>query len=161
PCENNIIKGRTIEFLNVDMKLLADLSIQQLKDGETVWFGNDVLQQLDRQAGFLDSILYRTEELFSINTKMTKAERLLTGEGQVSHAMTLTGVDLIDKQPTKWKVENSWGDKIGKDGYFVMSQDWFENFVYEVVVHKKYLSKELQEILKQPAEELPVWDPLH
>ncbi|WP_275935875.1 C1 family peptidase, partial [Oenococcus oeni] len=79
PCENNIIKGRTIEFLNVDMKLLADLSIQQLKDGETVWFGNDVLQQLDRQAGFLDSILYRTEELFSINTKMTKAERLLTG----------------------------------------------------------------------------------
>ncbi|WP_275507618.1 C1 family peptidase, partial [Oenococcus oeni] len=62
---------------------------------------------------------------------------------------------------TKWKVENSWGDKIGKDGYFVMSQDWFENFVYEVVVHKKYLSKELQEILKQPAEELPVWDPLH
>ncbi|AVI93368.1 Aminopeptidase E [Oenococcus oeni] len=161
PCENNIIKGRTIEFLNVDMKLLADLSIQQLKDGETVWFGNDVLQQLDRQAGFLDSNLYRTEELFSINTKMTKAERLLTGEGQVSHAMTLTGVDLIDKQPTKWKVENSWGDKIGKDGYFVMSQDWFENFVYEVVVHKKYLSKELQEILKQPAEELPVWDPLH
>ncbi len=161
PCENNILKGRTVEFLNVGMKLLADLSIQQLKDGETVWFGNDVLQQLDRQTGFLDSNLYRTEELFSINTKMTKAERLLTGESQVSHAMTLTGVDLIDKQPTKWKVENSWGDKIGKDGYFVMSQDWFENFVYEVVVYKKYLSKELQEILKQPAEELPVWDPLH
>ncbi|WP_414689212.1 C1 family peptidase, partial [Oenococcus oeni] len=61
-------------------------------------------------------IIEKAKKRLSINTKMTKAERLLTGEGQVSYAMTLTGVDLIDKQPTKWKVENSWGDKIGKDG---------------------------------------------
>ena len=123
PDEDNIIGGKPIEFLNVDMGVLTNVAVQQLQAGETIWFGNDVLRQMDREQGYLDAHLFESAKLFGINGHMTKAQRLLTGEGEVSHAMTLTGVDLVDQTPTKWKVENSWGAKVGEKGYFVMSQD--------------------------------------
>ena len=160
PDEDNIIGGKPIEFLNVDMGVLTDVAVQQLKSGETIWFGNDVLRQMDRKAGYLDAHLFESAKLFGINGHMTKAQRLLTGEGEVSHAMTLTGVDLVDETPTKWKVENSWGVENGDKGYFVMTQDWFDAYVYEVVVHKQFLAPEFQALLAEPARRLPAWDPL-
>ncbi|WP_283679896.1 C1 family peptidase [Lentilactobacillus sp. Marseille-Q4993] len=161
PSQNNVVGGKKIEFLNVEMAALKDTAIAQLKDGETVWFGNDVLQQMDRKTGYLDSNLYRYSELFDVDFKMSKAERLEYHEANVSHAMTLAGVDLDDKdQPIKWKVENSWGDKNGEKGYFTMNDDWMEDFVYEVVVHKKYLTADQKALLDQPAEDLPAWDSL-
>ncbi|WP_338208671.1 C1 family peptidase [Lactiplantibacillus paraxiangfangensis] len=160
PDEDNIIGGKPIEFLNVDMGVLTDVAVQQLKAGETIWFGNDVLRQMDRKAGYLDAHLFESAKLFGINGHMTKAQRLLTGEGEVSHAMTLTGVDLVDETPTKWKVENSWGVENGDKGYFVMTQDWFDAYVYEVVVHKQFLAPEFQALLAEPARRLPAWDPL-
>ena len=78
----------------------------------------------------------------------------------MTHAMVLTGVDLVDGQPTKWKVENSWGDKVGEKGFFVMSDDWMEEFCYQIVVNKKYLPKDLQEILKEEPTVLAPWDPM-
>ena len=69
-------------------------------------------------------------------------------------------VDLVDGQPTKWKVENSWGDKVGEKGFFVMSDDWMEEFCYQIVVNKKYLPKDLQEILKEEPTMLAPWDPM-
>lgn len=161
PDEDNIIGGKPIEFLNVDMGVLTDVAVKQLKAGETIWFGNDVLRQMDRKQGYLDAHLFESAKLFGINGHLTKAQRLLTGEGEVSHAMTLTGVDLVDDTPTKWKVENSWGDQVGDKGYFVMSQDWFDEYVYEVVVHKDFLAPEFQALLNEPARRLPAWDPLH
>ncbi|MFD1420711.1 C1 family peptidase [Lactiplantibacillus songbeiensis] len=159
--EDNIIGGKKITFLNVDMGVLTDVAVQQLQAGETIWFGNDVLRQLDRKAGYLDAHLYETAKLIGVNDHLTKAQRLQTGEGEVSHAMTLTGVDLVDDTPTKWKVENSWGTANGDQGYFVMSQDWFNDYVYEVVVHKRFLAPEFQALLTEPAKRLPAWDPLH
>ncbi|MFC6200698.1 C1 family peptidase [Lactiplantibacillus nangangensis] len=161
PDEDNVIGGKPIEFLNVDMGVLTDVAVQQLKSGETIWFGNDVLRQMDRKAGYLDGHLYESAKLFGINGHLTKAQRLQTGEGEVSHAMTLTGVDIVDDTPTKWKVENSWGEANGDKGYFVMTQDWFDDYVYEVVVHKQFLAPEFQALLKEPARRLPAWDPLH
>ncbi|MGA3376554.1 C1 family peptidase [Lactiplantibacillus pentosus] len=161
PDEDNVIGGKPIEFLNVDMGVLTDVAVQQLKAGETVWFGNDVLRQMDRQTGYLDAHLFETGQLFGVNDHLTKAQRLLTGDGEVSHAMTLTGVDLVADTPTKWKVENSWGEKVGKQGYFVMSQDWFDAYVYEVVVHKQFLAPEFQVLVNERAQRLPAWDPLH
>jgi len=161
PDEDNIIGGKKITFLNVDMGVLTDVAVQQLQAGETIWFGNDVLRQLDRKAGYLDAHLYETAKLIGVNDHLTKAQRLQTGEGEVSHAMTLTGVDLVDDTPTKWKVENSWGTANGDQGYFVMSQDWFNDYVYEVVVHKRFLAPEFQALLTEPAKRLPAWDPLH
>ncbi|MCF6161348.1 C1 family peptidase [Furfurilactobacillus milii] len=160
PAQDNIQSGNPIHFLNVPMDELNRVATAQLKDGETVWFGNDVLQQMDRKTGYLDSKLFQTDALFNVDSQMSKADRLLTGQGEVSHAMTLTGVDVVDDQPRRWKVENSWGKENGADGYFVMSADWFNDYVYEVVVNKKYLTPDQQALLTSTPTILPSWDPL-
>lgn len=160
PAEDNIVGGKKITLLNVEMDVLRKAAIAQLKDGETVWFGNDVLEQMDRKDGLLDSKLYQTDALFDVDLSLSKAERSLYGQAQVSHAMTFTGVDVVDDKATKWKVENSWGDKNGDKGYFAMTDDWFENYVYEVVVHRKYLTADQLKIADSKPEPLPVWDPL-
>lgn len=161
PSQNNVIGGKQIQFLNLPMATLKKAAVAQLKDGETVWFGNDVLEQMDRKKGYLDSHLYRYSELFDVNLEMDKAKRLEYHQAEVSHAMTLAGVDLDDQgQPTKWKVENSWGDKYGNKGYFTMADSWMNDYVYEVVVHKQYLTAEQQKLLKTAPVELPPWDSL-
>lgn len=161
PSEENVVGGQQIQFLNVKMAELNRVALAQLQDGQAVWFGNDVMQQMDRKRGYLDSQLYRYSDLFGVNLQMSKAQRLETHEAAVSHAMTLTGADVTeDNQVTKWKVENSWGAKNGEDGYFTMSADWMNDFVYEVVVNKKYLTANQRELLKMAPVELPAWDSL-
>ena len=159
--EDNVEGGSPILFLNVPMEYLEQAAVAQLKDAEADWFGNDVLRQMDRKTGYLDTELYQLDELFGINSQLTKAERLATGVGTVSHAMTLVGVDEDHGDIRQWKVENSWGDKIGAKGFFVMSQDWFNDYVYEVVVHKKYLTKDQQALLTSTPVELDPWDSLY
>lgn len=160
PSQDNIVGGKHITFLNLPMAELKRTAIAQLQAGEAVWFGNDVLQQMSRERGFLDSQLYKTADLFGIDLSLTKAQRLATGEAEVSHAMTLTGVDLVADEPTRWKVENSWGEKNGDKGYFVMTDDWMTDFVYEVVVHKRFLTPDQQAILATEPQKLPAWDSL-
>ncbi|WP_429971732.1 C1 family peptidase [Fructilactobacillus sp. Tb1] len=160
PSQDNIEGGKHIEFLNEPMDQLKEAAIKQLQAGETIWFGNDVLQQMDRQKGLLDSDLFEQDELFGLDTKMTKAERLEYHEAEVSHAMTLTGVDLVDGKPTKWKVENSWGSKIGNKGYFVMADNWMDDYTYEVVVKKDYLCDETKKVLDKAPIMLEAWDSL-
>lgn len=156
----NVLGGRQVRHLNLDMQTFRKVAIEQLKHGESVWFGSDVGQESDRKKGIMDINLYHQDELFDIDFSMSKAERLDYGESMMTHAMVLTGVDLVDGQPTKWKVENSWGDKVGEKGFFVMSDDWMEEFCYQIVVNKKYLPKDLQEILKEEPTVLAPWDPM-
>lgn len=158
--EDNVEGGSPIRFLNVPMEYLEQAAVAQLKDGEAVWFGNDVLRQMDSKTGYLDTDLYKLEELFDVDLSLSKADRLATGVGEVSHAMTLVGVDEDNGDIRQWKVENSWGDKSGEKGFFVMSHNWFKEYVYEVVVHKKYLTKEQQELLSSTPVELAPWDSL-
>lgn len=158
--EDNVEGGSPILFLNVPMEYLEQAAVAQLKDGEAVWFGNDVLRQMDRKTGYLDTDLYKLEDLFDVDLSLSKADRLTTGAGEVSHAMTLVGVDEDKGNIRQWKVENSWGDKSGEKGFFVMSHNWFKEYVYEVVVHKKYLTKDQQELLSSTPVELAPWDSL-
>lgn len=160
PSQDNIVGGKHITFLNLPMAELKRTAIAQLQSGEAVWFGNDVLQQMSRERGFLDSQLFKTADLFGVDLSLTKAQRLATGEAEVTHAMTLTGVDLVADDPTRWKVENSWGEKNGDKGYFVMTDDWMDDFVYEVVVHKRFLTPEQQVVLATTPRALPAWDSL-
>lgn len=160
PGEDNIQGAYRIKLLNVPMEYLTTASIAQLKDGEAVWFGNDVLRQMDRKTGYLSTNLYKLNDLFGVNLDMDKADRLRTGVGEVSHAMTLVGVDEDQGDIRQWKVENSWGEKSGSKGYFVMSNKWFNDYVYEVVVHKKYLTEEQRKIAEGPITDLPLWDSL-
>ncbi|KRM95930.1 aminopeptidase Bleomycin hydrolase [Liquorilactobacillus aquaticus DSM 21051] len=156
----NVVSGRQIRHLNVDMKTFRQVAVDQLKAGESVWFGCDVGQESDRQKGIMDTKLYHKDELFDVDLGMSKAERLDYGESLMTHAMVLTGVDLVDNQPTKWKVENSWGKKVGTNGFFVMSNDWMNEFCYQVVVNKKYLPTALQDVLKEEPKVLSPWDPM-
>ena len=158
--EDNVEGGSPILFLNVPMEYLEQAAVAQLKDGEAVWFGNDVGRQMDHKAGYLDTDLYKLEDLFAVDLSLSKADRLATGVGEVSHAMTLVGVDEDKGDIRQWKVENSWGDKSGEKGFFVMSHNWFKEYVYEVVVHKKYLTKDQQELLSSTPVELAPWDSL-
>ncbi|KRN88449.1 C1 family peptidase [Ligilactobacillus ceti] len=156
----NVVDGREVRHLNVDMDMFRKLAIKQLESGESIWFGCDVGQESDRQKGIMDTELYKKEELLDIDLSMSKAERLEYGESLMTHAMVLTGVDLVEGQPTKWKVENSWGPKVGTKGFFVMSDDWMEEFCYQIVINKKFLPAELQAVLDEKATVLAPWDPM-
>ena len=159
----NIEGGRQVRHLNLPVDEMKDLIIKQLKDGEVVWFGSNVVKDSDRQAGLLDTNLYRRDQLFDTDFTMTKAQMLDSGESMMDHAMVITGVDIVDGKPTKWKIENSWGVKPGFKGYFVMSDSWFDNFVYQAVINKKYLPEDLKKAYEEgkdnPIELLP-WDPM-
>ena len=155
--------GRQVRHLNLPIDEMKDLIITQLKNGEVVWFGSNVVKDSERQAGLLDAELYKRDDLFDVDFDMSKADMLDSGESMMDHAMVITGVDLVDGKPTKWKIENSWGEKPGFKGYFVMSDSWFDKFVYQAVINKKYLSDELKKTFeegsKDPIQLLP-WDPM-
>ena len=156
----NVVNGRPVRHLNVNMADFRDVAIKQLQSGESVWFGCDVGQSSERQLGIMDTELYHKDELFNIDLALSKAERLDYGESLMTHAMVLTGVDIVDDQATKWKVENSWGEKVGKKGFFVMSDNWMEEYCYQVVVNKRFLPEKLQAILKEEPKVLAPWDPM-
>lgn len=158
--QDNVNGGIPIKFANVSFDLLEKAVLNQLTAGETIWVGNDVLMQMDRKRGLMDAHLFREDELLGVDFVMTKKERLQMRQAEVSHAMTLTGVNLVDGQPNRWKIENSWGDKNGDQGYFVMSEDWFREYTYEAVINRKYLPKEVAEVAKQEAVQLQAWDSL-
>ncbi|SET53314.1 bleomycin hydrolase [Salinibacillus kushneri] len=156
----NVAGGKPIKYLNVDMAILKDLAIQQIKDNETVWFGCDVAQYMNRDEGILDPELYDFDKAFGFSFNMSKAERLDYKEGMLTHAMVLTGVNLADGKPNRWKIENSWGTKAGNDGYFVASDEWMNQYTYQVVIHKKYLSEELKKAWEKEPVMLKPWDPM-
>ena len=158
PFEDNVEGGTPIQFLNTEIDNLKQAAIKQLEAGKTIWFGCDVGKESDRQKGLMVKNLHQIDTLFNIETKLDKKERLLTGASGSTHAMTLVGVDVVNGKPRQWKVENSWGDKVGKNGYFVMSDDWFDEYLFKVVVKKKYLPKKLVKLAEGKATPVPCWD---
>ena len=160
PAQDSVVDGLPIKFVNVPFAELQEGAIKQLQAGETVWVGNDVLQQMDRKRGLMDAKLYHREELLDVDFVMDKKHRLETKQAVVSHAMTLTGFDMVNDQPTRWKIENSWGKDNGDNGYFVMTQDWFEEYTYEAVINKKYLSDRVKKVAASDPVTLPAWDSL-
>ena len=158
--QDSVVNGLPIKFVNVPFEELQEGAIKQLQAGETVWVGNDVLQQMDRKRGLMDAKLYHREELLDVDFVMDKKHRLETKQAVVSHAMTLTGFDMVNDQPTRWKIENSWGKDNGDNGYFVMTQDWFEEYTYEAVINKKYLSDRVKKVADSEPVTLPAWDSL-
>lgn len=156
----NVVGGKEIKYLNVDMENFKKMAAAQLAQGESVWFGCDVGQSSTRDSGIMSLDTYDMNDLFDIDFTMSKAERLDYGESLMTHAMVLTGVDIVDGDTTKWKVENSWGEKVGTKGFFVMSDAWMDEYTYQIVVRKEFLTPELQEIWKQDPIVLAPWDPM-
>jgi bleomycin hydrolase len=157
----NVRGGKRVSYLNLPIEELKKAAIKQMQDGKAVWFGSDVGQSSDRKSGMMALDTYDLEGLFSTSFTMDKAQRLDYGESLMTHAMVLTGVNLDESgKPNRWRVENSWGEEPGEKGFFVMSDDWFNEFTYQIVVNVKYLSKEQRQLLKQEPIVLKPWDPM-
>ncbi|RRG18310.1 aminopeptidase [Weissella viridescens] len=156
----NVVNGKPVQYLNLEMDDLKALALKQLQAGESVWFGSDVGQSSIRDKGIMALDAYDVNELFDVDFDTTKAQRLDYGESMMTHAMVLTGVDLVNDQPTKWKVENSWGDKVGTNGFFVMSDAWMDEFTYQIVVRKDLLTDDQKAALETEPIKLAPWDPM-
>lgn len=159
----NIVGGRGVSYVNVDMDTLKSTCVKMLKAGLPIFFGSDVGQFSDRDSGIMDLKLQDYELGFNTSLLgMSKAERLVTGESRMTHAMVLTAVH-VDEQtgkPVRWRVQNSWGTAPGDKGWFVMSDAWMDEFVYQAVVDPRFVSKEIRDILQQEPIVLPLWDPM-
>jgi bleomycin hydrolase len=156
----NVLEGNKILYLNTSIEAMKSCAINQLCDGETVWFGCDVRLQTDRQKGLMDTRVYLFDNALDTKFDLSKSDRLLYGESLLTHAMVFTGVNLKNGKADRWKVENSWGEDRGEKGFFIMSDSWFDEYNYQVVVNKKYLTEEMKVQLNADPIVLSPWDPM-
>ena len=157
----NVVGGRETRYLNVDLKIMKKVTTEMIKGGHAVWFGCDVGKMLQTEMGAMDLNIYDYESVYGTKFQLDKAARLDYGDSEITHAMMITGVDLDETDsPRKWRVENSWGAAVGVQGYMYMMDEWFDEYLYEVVVGKEYLPAELLKILETEPTVLSFWDPL-
>lgn len=159
---NNVYNGRPIEYVNVDLPVMKKAAIAMLKNNDPVFFGCDVGKFFDGALGIMDTNLFDYELVLGAAPRLTKEERLRTGSSQMTHAMVIAGVHLdAEGKPVRWKVENSWGDAGGDKGWYLMSDDWFDEYVFQVVTSKAYVERSHYELWKSKKYEvLPFYDPM-
>jgi len=156
----NIVGGRGITYVNVEMQVMKDACIAMLKAGLPIFFGSDVGKYSNRE-GIMDTDLIDYELGFNVRLGMSKKERLMVGESAMTHAMVLTAVQIDSEgKSTRWRVQNSWGEAAGVEGWFVMSDKWMDEFCYQAVVEPRFVSKEVRDILEMEPTVLPLWDPM-
>lgn len=158
----NIVEGRIVKHLNLPIEELKKAAVKQLKDGYPVWFGCDVGRSsiVEDERAILDTKAVDYESLFNVDLKLSKEDALDYGYSMMTHAMTFTGVQMDGNEALRFKVENSWGEKFGYKGHFVMTSDWFDQYVYQVVVNKKYLTEKSRKDYEKEPKELKPWDPM-
>lgn len=158
----NIVEGKIVKHLNLPIEELKKAAVKQLKDGYPVWFGCDVGRSsvVEDERAMLDTKAVDYEALFNVDLKLSKEDALDYGYSLMTHAMTFTGVQMNGNEALRFKVENSWGEKFGYKGHFVMTSDWFDQYVYQVVVNKKYLPEKLRKAYEKKPKELKPWDPM-
>jgi len=156
----NVVGGEPVKYLNVNIDMMKKIAMRILLDGQPVWFGCDCSKQMDRDLGLWDSRLYDYESVYDTKFALNKADRLVYHQSRMNHAMLFTGVDVVDGQPCRWRVENSWSDESGKKGFFIMDDSWFDEFMFEIAAHKSYLPEELKEAIALKPIVLPPWDPM-
>ncbi len=153
--------GTNWKYLNLPMEDISKLAIDVLKDGHKMYSSYDVGKFLDSERGYCDINNYDYCSLFDTTFGMDKAQRIMTFDSGSTHAMTLTAVDLdADGNPIKWKVENSWGADSGQKGCLIMTSEWFNEYMFRLVVDKSYVSKTmLKQYEQEPVMVMPE-DPL-
>ena len=156
----NLYDGRNSNYANVDIETIRALVVTVLLDNKAVYFAADVSPDQDSSVGIMARDLYDYESVYALDLGLNKRERILFRDSTINHGMAFIGVDLVDGAPVKWLVENSWGSSRGSGGLWTMYDDWFEDNVYNIIVHRDYVPDTVLEILEQPTEKLPVWDPM-
>ncbi|MFC2100356.1 C1 family peptidase [Bacteroidota bacterium] len=159
--DRHMQEGKNWKYINLPVTQIKEFALLSIMDNEAMYFSCDVGKQLDKERGYLDINNYDYNALFGISFDMDKKQRIITGESSSSHGMALIGVDVDDKNvPDKWLLENSWGSDAGFNGYLIMTDDWFDEYMFRVVIHKKYVADKILNILDQEAIKLPPWDPM-
>ncbi len=156
----NVVDAPAIRYLNVDIQLMKDITLKMLQDGKPVWMGCDTGKQMHRDLGIWDADLFDYAAVYGTEFDLDKAARLEYHQTAMTHAMMFTGVDVVDGVPRRWRVENSWDDKVGNKGFFLMNDSWFAEYMFEIAVPKEYLPEELQKALDLDPIVLPAWDPM-
>ena len=157
----SVVGGEPVLYLNVEIEVMKDITRTVLERGEPVWFGCDVGKMFRRDIGIWDAKLYDLENLYDVPFDLDKGGRLDYHETLMTHAMLFTGVDVVDGAPRRWRVENSWGDeKVGRKGFQVMNDSWFNEHMFEIAARRSDLPEELQAALDTDPIVLPAWDPM-
>ena len=158
--DRNMAEAPDMDFINMKIADVKDFVLKTLLAGEPVWFAADVGAENDRKDGIMALGMFDYNSLLGVNMDLTKAERILYFDSSPNHAMVFVGADTLGGKPMKWRVENSWGTDVGDKGYWTMYDDWFDEYVFGVIIHKQYLPEGVLAILSTKPEVLPVWDPM-
>jgi bleomycin hydrolase len=156
----NVVGGDIVTYLNVDAELLKGIAMRTILACEPVWFGCDVGKMMQGKLGLWDRRMFEYDALYDTEFTLDKGGRLDYHDTLMTHAMLFTGVDIVDGRPRRWRVENSWGDESGHKGFFVMNDNWFIDYTFEIAARKSYLPAHLQDALDQEPIVLPAWDPM-
>lgn len=158
----NVMELDKVRYVNVPVEVMKDGILQQLKDGEPVWFGCDVAQFFYRKGANLDISTLKIFDLLNVEYDLSKEERLDYKESLMTHAMVFVGCDYDEenKKINRYKVENSWGKDAGDRGYLVMSDEWFDEYMYQALINKKYLDEKVIKAYSEEPIHLKPWDPM-
>lgn len=159
--DRHVYDGKNWTYVNLPVEDIKAMAIESIKDSTMMYFSCDVAKFLDSKRGTLDLKNFDYESLMGTAFGMNKKQRVQTFASGSSHAMTLMAVDLDkDGKPKKWMVENSWGAEAGYKGHLIMTDEWFDEYMFRLVVEKKYVPEKVLNILKQKPIRLPAWDPM-
>ena len=158
----NTVEGINWVYLNLPNEAIKRAALASIKNNEAMYASCDVHKYLNRKTGVMDPAMYDYQSLFGVDMSMDKKARILTRQSGSSHAMTLVGVDTdSDDVPVKWEFENSWGTGYGNNGYLTFTDDWFDEYMFRLVIHKRYLDGQALEALSGEPVVLPAWDYMH
>lgn len=157
--ERNMADAPNMTAVNIPMKAMVDMTLKSIMADQPVWFGADVSAEGDREKGLWLDGLEDTKDLFGIDFSMTKSDSLTYNNEAPNHSMVITGVDVQDGRPAKWKVENSWGDKSGDKGWYTIDNKWFEKHVFQVIIDRRFVPPNLLALTEKEPVLLPPWDP--
>ncbi|MCQ2344632.1 MAG: C1 family peptidase [Paludibacteraceae bacterium] len=158
--DRHTYEGHNWLYVNLPIEDIKQMAIASIKDSTAMYFSCDVAKFLDKDRGLLDVANYNYEDLWGVNLQMDKRQRIASRASGSSHAMTLVAVDLKDDKPTKWMVENSWGATAGHKGHLIMTDEWFNEYMFRIVICRKYATQRTLEVLKTKPIKLPSWDPM-
>lgn len=159
--DRDMYEGKNWKYINLPADKIKGFMLKSLENNRAMYFSCDVGKQLNRDKGILALDNYNYEDLLNVKFDMDKKARIITHQSGSSHGMSIVGADTDkDNNISKWLIENSWGSESGHNGYLIMTDEWFDQYMFRVVIDKKFIDTEILKILEQKPITLPPWDPM-
>ena len=159
--DRNLYEGGNWKYINLPVEKVKEFAKSSVLGDDPMYFSCDVGKQLDKDNGYLDVDNYEYGKLFGVDFGMNKEQRIRSFESGSTHGMALIGVDLDENEnPRQWLLENSWGTDTGNKGMLMMTDEWFSEYMFRLVIHRKYIDDDVLKILDTEPIMLPQWDPM-